>query len=203
MITSRQAKTTGGTVRAAGTLGRAMRATGVAAALLGLATAFACSSSSKSTVTPCNENPWECKSGQVCWPTTMSAFACVASGTGKAGDTCMLTIGTATCSDGLNCLATSATGDGICTPYCQLTGTAHTCPSTSVCEIGELPGGGDTDGFNVCVPLAAGDDSGSDDSGETVSDGGSGVSEASVHEGGSGDAATGASDASSDAPVGE
>jgi hypothetical protein len=137
---------------------RAIRTAGVVAALLGLTAAFGCSGGSASTATldaspavdgsvPCNENPWECPAGQTCWPVTGTTFACLPSGGGQSGAPCALDVGVATCTDGLNCLETTGTGMGICSPFCDAT---HACPATSSCEGGYLPDGGAT--FNVCVP---------------------------------------------------
>jgi hypothetical protein len=147
---------------------RAFRVAGIAAAVLGLAAALACGSSKSGSTaavdsgTPCNENPWECPSGQVCWPTTSSPFACLTSGTAQAGEACMLTVGAATCSDGLNCLAISDSGAGVCSPYCDPTDTdaGHGCAATAVCRTAYLPGSGSATNFNVCVPSEQGGTSG-------------------------------------------
>jgi len=217
MMTSRQAKAAGN-ARPGTTAKRALRVAGIAAAVLGLAAAFACSSSKSGSGggTPCNENPWECASGQVCWPTTNSAFACLPSGTAQAGDACMLTIGAATCSDGLNCLATSASGEGVCSPYCDPTGTSHGCAAPTECASASLPGVGSGADFNVCVaPSEEGGSEGgasetdASDAGVSLSDAGTSdvsASDVTASDVSASDAHTseaGASDASADVVVGE
>jgi hypothetical protein len=97
--------------------------------------ALACSSSSSSSPPPCNEDPWECGSGQTCWPQNTTSFACLNSGAGTAGSACEDSPGVATCGDGLECFQTSETASGICSPYCDNTSTSHACPSGMLCEM--------------------------------------------------------------------
>jgi len=205
MITSRQAKVAAGNPRPETMARRAFRVAGITAVALGLAAAFACGSSKSGSSTgvdsgtPCNANPWECPSGQVCWPISNAAFACLPSGTAQAGDTCSLMIGAATCSDGLNCLATADSGVGFCSPYCDLTGTSHECPATAACETVSLPGGAS---FNACVPFEEGGTSDEAGASETDASGADvSASDASASDTGASDAH--ASDASADVVVGE
>src|SRR5215207_3866951 len=66
---------------------------------------------------PCNEDPWQCPAGQTCWGTDVngSAFACLNSGSGKAGDPCQNIVSSPTCGDGLACFALQGGGDPVCT----------------------------------------------------------------------------------------
>ena len=101
----------------------------IAALVLGLLFASACSSSSSSSPpTPCNENPFECAAGQTCWTKDGATFACVASGPGKYGDSCQPVAGAAPCGDGLVCLQTTNAG-GKCAHFCSTTDQAHACSS--------------------------------------------------------------------------
>jgi hypothetical protein len=104
------------------------------ALVLAAVSILACSSKSNPATQPCNENPWECPSGQTCWPTLSGSFECVNSGPGAAGSSCQDSAGVATCGDGLACLATTAT-NGVCTPYCDNTNPAHACPAGLVCDM--------------------------------------------------------------------
>jgi hypothetical protein len=218
MTTTLRGKASSANTRPARRVSRAPRAAALATALLALGTAFACSSSKPTpTTSPCNENPWSCPSGQVCWPTTATTFGCVPAGTGTQGASCTLTINPAQagCGEGLNCLEQPNAGIGVCTPYCD---SSHPCPTSSLCEIANLVGDSGTGGdFNVCVPLE--EEGGTEEAGS--SEGGAseaGTAEAGTSEGGtspeaSTDASAGSSDgasaeasisdASSDAIVGE
>jgi hypothetical protein len=83
---------------------------------------------------PCNESPFECKAGQTCWPNmSVTAFECLNSGAGKAGDACALIGGQVTCGDGLICIALTDPMKGQCTPYCDPTDPSHGCPNGEVC----------------------------------------------------------------------
>jgi len=96
--------------------------------------AVACSSSS-STPPPCNQDPWECGSGQTCWPKDTTSFACLNSGVGTAGSACEDSVGAPTCGDGLACLQLSTASGGICAAYCDNTETSHACPSGMTCDM--------------------------------------------------------------------
>jgi len=161
MIASRHSKAGSAGVRLAANVGRIARGALAVGALVALAAGVDCSSSKSST--PCNQNPWECPSGQTCWPVSASSFECLNSGSGGVGDSCVLSVGTPTCSDGLTCLATSAAG-GACAPYCDTTDTAHACASTQECETAFLPGGNGVD-YQVCVSPSPGDGGGSSSGG--------------------------------------
>ncbi|MGH7269505.1 MAG: hypothetical protein ACREJ3_03665 [Polyangiaceae bacterium] len=96
--------------------------------------AVGCSSSSSPAAGPCNENPWQCPAGQVCWPNNVDGtFACLNSGPGAQGSACENSVGTPTCGDGLTCFGTTTSG-GACTAYCDNTNPSHGCPSGLTCE---------------------------------------------------------------------
>jgi hypothetical protein len=125
--------------------------------------AAACSSSSNagdggSASTPCNQNPWECSAGQVCWPQTQANFACLNAGPGKLGDACMNTAGSPTCGAGLACFQSGATG-GSCLSYCSTTDPSHACTGDAVCQTAALGGGGGPE-FSICVPQPTGGNDG-------------------------------------------
>lgn len=104
--------------------------TGLAILLVGLPLASACSSATSSSPAPCNEDPFQCPSGQTCWTTDAKTFACIPSGSGQYGESCQPVAGpgSAPCADGLLCLATTNAG-GKCVHYCEPSGTAHACAS--------------------------------------------------------------------------
>ena len=66
------------------------------------------------------------------------SFACVPSGGGKQGDTCVNTNGATTCGEGLACLQLEGAASGRCTAYCTPGNTAHGCPTDSKCSNGKL-----------------------------------------------------------------
>jgi hypothetical protein len=110
--------------------------------------AIACSSSSASSgPKPCNEDPFECPSGQTCWPESATAFACLNSGPGNPGDACEDAAGTPTCNDGLACLALGM-ASGTCAPYCDSSDVTHGCPAGQSCQTAQVIGGLS---FQVCV----------------------------------------------------
>jgi hypothetical protein len=112
---------------------------------------MACSSSSGSTATakPCNDDPWQCPAGKVCWPTSTTTFACLISAAAGAGEACLDTVGMPTCADGLACLAT-ATSPGACTPYCDTKEASHGCPGGQTCTTAEITNSGGVT-FQVCT----------------------------------------------------
>lgn len=140
---------------------------GLFAAAIGLLAACSSTSGGSST-TPCNENPFECTSGQTCWPKdAVPTFACLNSGPGKKGDSCQNTPGSATCGDGLACLQLASAG-GTCVAYCDSTNTAHACASGETCTLAYL-GGPSGPQLHLCVGGSpphndAGTDSGAADS---------------------------------------
>lgn len=105
------------------------------AALLALVVPLALACSSSSSAPPCNQNPWECGTGQTCWPKDTTSFACLNSGAGTAGSACEDSVGVPTCGDGLECFQTSGGASGICSPYCDNTNTSHACPSGMSCQM--------------------------------------------------------------------
>jgi hypothetical protein len=120
----------------------------------------ACSSSSGSPSPPCNANPWECPAGQTCWPKDSQTFACLISGPGKAGDTCLDVVDSPSCGDGLSCFQTAA-GAGTCTPYCDPMNPAHACGAGQVCTLAIL-GGGAGPQFHICIGSRPPADAGAD-----------------------------------------
>jgi hypothetical protein len=121
-------------------------------ALLSLLCVVACSSSSSKGTTPCNENPWECGSGQTCWPSSDTAFACLNSGAGQVGDSCFDSVGTPTCGDGLGCYQMAVSG-GVCAAYCDPTDPSHAC-SNGICDLVVAQTGAET---HLCIAAAPGD----------------------------------------------
>jgi hypothetical protein len=138
-------------------------------ALAVVSLALACSS--KSSPVPCNEDPWECPSGQTCWPSNGTSFACLNSGTGTAGGPCEDSEGIATCGDGLACLQTTSAG-GTCVAYCDNTDPSHACPSTQLCEMDVVVG----TTIYVCVGTGAASEA---EAGDTF-DGSSGAADTGV-----------------------
>jgi hypothetical protein len=129
-------------------------------AVLAVALVSAACSSSSAPPPPCNDNPWECASGQTCWPKDAQNFACLNSGPGKAGDACQTSLDSPTCGDGLACLQIS-TAPGRCTPYCDPTSTAHACPAGQICQLVALGGPGGPQ-FHACYGGGTTADSGTD-----------------------------------------
>ena len=128
------------------------------AALAVVLVSAACSSSSSPP--PCNENPWECASGQTCWPKDPQTFACLNSGPGKAGDACQNSLDSPTCGDGLACLQTSTAG-GTCRPYCDPASSSHACAAGQTCQLVALGGAAGAQ-FHVCYGAGTVADSGTD-----------------------------------------
>jgi hypothetical protein len=128
--------------------------------LLGLL-ATACSSSSSSATdggsssTPCNENPWECSAGQVCWPQTQTTYACLNAGPGMLGGACVNTVGSPTCGAGLACFQAIGASGGACYDYCSTTDPSHACTGNAVCQTVALGGSGGPE-FSICVPQNVG-----------------------------------------------
>jgi hypothetical protein len=127
----------------------------------------ACSSSSSSATdggssTPCNENPWECSAGQVCWPQSETTYACLNAGPGMLGAACVNTVGSPTCGAGLACFQALGAAGGSCFAYCSTTDTSHACTGNDVCQTVALGGSGGPE-FSICVPQnVGGSDSGAE-----------------------------------------
>ncbi len=139
----------------------------------------ACSSSSSTTTpaVPCNQNPWECSSGQTCWLTDATGdYACLNSGPGKKGASCTAVPGSPPCGDGLFCLETSATSAGTCLSFCDPANPAHACAADEVCEAAAFNNNPATLVHLCTVPTPAGMDAGTDtgavDAGTDASDAG-------------------------------
>jgi hypothetical protein len=110
----------------------------LACAVLVCAVALACSSSKAGGVgpgSPCPADPSQCPAGTTCWPAdSMSTLKCLPSNPGNGfGAKCVENVGQATCSDGLACDQTSASG-GSCTYYCvsRVCPTGYNCHQTHV-----------------------------------------------------------------------
>lgn len=128
--------------------------------------AIGCHGSSGDSGAPCNVDPWQCGSGQTCWPESCVCpsgqacdptnctpqFQCVASVAAQQGQSCSLTIGSATCGDQLTCfqLGTSA-GSGVCRPFCDPSDPSHGCTSGFQCTT-VLVGNSEAQ-ESVCLPV--------------------------------------------------
>jgi hypothetical protein len=120
----------------------------------------ACSSStSDSSTEGCASNPFTCPAGQTCSAKdTSGAFACLTSGSGTKGSSCLNTPGMTSCGDGLTCLQVVQSG-GQCTNYCDAT---HVCAAGETCSAAGIAGTSTI--FHICAggtPVAA--DAGSKD----------------------------------------
>jgi hypothetical protein len=67
-------------------------------------------------------------------------FACLASGGSKVGESCLSTVGTASCGDGLLCLQTVAGSPGQCRAFCDPVAAGHGCPAGETCRTAALGG---------------------------------------------------------------
>lgn len=84
---------------------------------------------------PCNEHPWTCPAGQTCWlDASATAYACLNSGQGTDGDTCMNYGGSPTCTDMHGCFQLQGQPQGTCTPYCDNTDPQLACPGGRLCQ---------------------------------------------------------------------
>jgi hypothetical protein len=150
-------------------------------------TSAACSSSDDAApaATPCNEDPWQCPSGQTCWPKdNAGAFACLNSAAGKVkGDTCSNLIGSPTCGDGLACFQGLGESTGHCVAYCDNAKAGHGCAAGETCQTALLSG--TTSAFHICVGGSTPMDSGTDSSSETGSDTGAATDSGTASDGGS------------------
>ena len=135
-----------------------------------VATAFvACSSSnsasgdgsgaSSGAPTGCLANPFVCPAGQTCWLTDAAAnSACLNSGPGKIGGSCLNTPGAPTCGDGLVCFQSATTEFGVCTLYCDAANPDHACPGNGACLLAEFT---PQAMFHICSPMASSSDASS------------------------------------------
>ena len=154
---------------------------------------LACSSSSGSSgpPPPCNENPWECPSGQTCWPKDQTSFQCLNSGPGKAGSSCNDTVGIPTCGDGLACLQLPP-ATGTCVPFCDNTDPSHACGAGAICQTAIIG----ASQVHLCVGSTSQENdaggspendaatTGTSDGGASISDGATGNSQAASGDGG-------------------
>ena len=137
-----------------------MNQKGLAVVMVALLLVSACSSSSSSSPPPCNEDPFQCASGQTCWTADTKTFTCLPSGSAQYGESCLPVAGsTAPCADGLTCIATSNAG-GKCIHYCDPSGTAHACASGTCTAAAFGSASGPT--THVCAGGAPPADAGSD-----------------------------------------
>ncbi len=146
-----------------------------AVACLGLAgLVLSCSSSSRSgsAAVPCNEAPFDCPTGQTCWPNANgTGFECLNSVAGVAvGASCNDTVGAPTCGDAQLCYQASTSAAGECLAYCDPSSPAHGCASGFTCR-DELEFSNNTSLTTyVCVPpTTTTQDSGAPDSSTTDS----------------------------------
>jgi hypothetical protein len=127
---------------------------------------LACSSSSSGTApatSACNEAPFDCPSGQTCWPNAAAtAFECLNSAAGvSAGAACVDTEGAPSCGDGQLCYQDPSATSGECVDYCEPSVAAHGCSNGSTCRELELEFAGNvTLTTYVCIPPATGGDDG-------------------------------------------
>jgi hypothetical protein len=84
----------------------------------------------------CNVH-YDCPSGQTCWTTDGFAFDCMSSGALQAGATCALILGSATCGDGLACVAAGNPNQGECDSWCDV---STPCPSGTCTTITDTNG---------------------------------------------------------------
>lgn len=82
---------------------------------------------------PCNEDPWTCPSGQVCWIDNAQGYSCLNVGPGEVGDNCDAVINVPHCGAGLACFRQAGDSQGRCTPYCDPTDPAKACPDNAPC----------------------------------------------------------------------
>lgn len=110
----------------------------------------ACSSStSDSSTEGCASNPFTCAAGQTCSAKDATgAFACIASGSGTKGSSCINTPGMTSCGDGLTCLQVMQSG-GQCTNYCEVGSTTHGCATGETCSAAGIQGTSTI--FHVCT----------------------------------------------------
>jgi hypothetical protein len=113
----------------------------------GAALAVACSINDDLFLTECNENPWECPSGEACWLGTATSFGCFPAGGAFVGVPCQATLGTPTCQAGLACV------EGTCEPCCSFADSSHACSSRTGCKT--ISFGGTL--VNECVPVDTAD----------------------------------------------
>jgi hypothetical protein len=132
----------------------------------GLVAALVACHGAPSSGVPCNEDPWQCPTGETCWPkacvcpssaSTCNStdctpqFECLPSRAGASGDACQLTIGQAACADGLTCVVAASQSNGQCRPYCDPIGSDHACSPGSECETLWVGTGASTK-ESVCLP---------------------------------------------------
>jgi hypothetical protein len=112
--------------------------------------ASACSSStSDSSATGCASSPFTCPAGETCSAKdSTGAFACITSGSGTKGSSCINTPGMTTCGDGLTCLQVVQSG-GQCTNYCEVGSTTHGCATGETCTAAGIQGTSTV--FHVCT----------------------------------------------------
>lgn len=134
-----------------------------AAAAIAVVAASACSTHDAGK--PCNDNPWQCSSGQTCWPVQCTCsgsgscdptnctprFDCTASVAGRAaGQSCENKIGKATCGDDQACIGFADGGTPTCSAFCD---SSHPCPSDQACV--PLTLGNSSLVENVCVTVGS------------------------------------------------
>ncbi len=113
------------------------------------ATACSSSTSDASGAEGCAASPFTCPAGQTCSAKDATgAFACIKSGNGTKGSSCINTPGMTTCGDGLTCLQVVQSG-GQCTNYCEVGSTTHGCATGETCSAAGIQGTSTI--FHVCT----------------------------------------------------
>jgi hypothetical protein len=113
------------------------------------ATACSSSTSDSSGAAGCASSPFSCPAGETCSAKDATgAFACITSGSGTKGSSCINTPGMTTCGDGLTCLQVVQSG-GQCTNYCEVGSTTHGCATGETCSAAGIQGTSTT--FHVCT----------------------------------------------------
>jgi hypothetical protein len=178
-------------------------AVGALLACIGVVSAIACSSS-KAGSTACNEAPWQCGTGQTCWPAQCSCpssqqqactpanctpqFQCVQSDNAvPEGQNCDFSIGKAQCGDNQTCVQPqdAGAGGGVCRQYCDQNGG---CPQGYTCTA--LLVGNSSATQRVCLPPSLDTDAnlGVDTGGGSSGSSSGGYDPDAWYEGGSSDA---------------
>lgn len=136
----------------------------------------------------CNADPWSCPAGQTCWATdtTGATFACLNSGPGAVGESCVGFVGSPECGDGLACFTANGYPESskVCTPFCDPSDPAHGCPDQAQCLPLQMPSGQQ---IRLCEPPQGGT-GGAGGAGGSGGGGGAGGSGGGPGTGGSGGA---------------
>lgn len=129
-----------------------------------VAAGASCSSNATFAAPACNVDPWQCGTGQTCWPTdTAGTFGCLNSAAGKnRGDACVNTVNSPSCGDTMVCLQLAGAGGGTCVGYCDPAKPGRGCGEGETCQEVRLTG--TSASFHACVGSAPPKDAGADTS---------------------------------------